>query len=184
MASPPDGSNSSESGDVVAGYVMPDQYDDLCAEVHKLSETFWLVPNLWAEYKGRDDLDWQHIKFDRDTITKSRGELVGRRGVYTLVIRSNVANHPHANYLVYVGQTKDQDFYTRWLQELRLPNQFPPKQNRLRGFLTRWGEHMWACFADLTESIGAMEDQLKKAWLPPANDSLPGILNQARPAFN
>lgn len=170
--------------EVVGGFVLPDQYYDLCGDISRLSETFWLNPKLWSEYQGRNDLDWQLIKFDRDTIRQSRNQLTGRQGVYTLIIRSQVANHPFADYLFYVGQTEKQDFYERWLQELRLPARYPPKQKRLSGFLHRWGDHVWACFAELNESICEMEDELKKAWLPPANDDLPGILNQARPAFN
>ena len=183
MGTPLEGPNTSQSGEVVAGFAMPEQYDDLCDALSSLSERFTLMPKLWSEYNGGDNLNWQHIKFDRDTIRSLRHQLVGRTGVYTLVIRSNVANHPHANYLIYVGQTEGQDFYTRWLQELRLPNQYPPKQARLRSFIRRWGDHIWACFAEMSDSIDSMEKQLQMAWVPPANQRLPGILNQARPAF-
>ena len=110
-----------------------------------------MVPKLWAEYSDRDDLNWQIIKFDEETIEGRKDQLLGT-GIYTLFIRSNVANHPHSDYLIYFGETEKQDFYTRWLQELKLPRT-PPTQKRLGVFLLRWSDHVWACFAETNESI-------------------------------
>jgi len=179
----PRGKKTGSSRRVVGGFVIPEQFNDLCDDLDRLHATFRLVPKFWAEYDKGDSLNWEHIKFDRPTIRASRKNLVGRTGVYTLVIRSEVAGHPHANYLIYVGKTTSQDFYERWMEELRLPKRYPPKQKYLRTMLRKWGNHMWACFAEMDESIGEMEDALKAAWCPPANQDLPGILNQAAPAF-
>lgn len=179
----PRSSNNVEP-EIIAGYAMPAQFDDMCDDFDTKSATFWLVPSLWMEYSGSDDLDWQLIKFDEDTVNGSRDLLEGRTGVYTLIIRSGVGNHPHCDYLVYVGKTEDQDFYTRWLQEVRLPTLKTIKQTRLRKFIRQWGTHMWACFADMDDAIDEMESELQKAWVPPANDVLPGHLNRWRRAFD
>ena len=163
---------------------MPEEFDDLVDHLRIHSSKFMISPEYWATYSGPDNLNWEIIKFEKDTIEDARGQLQGRIGVYTLVIKSGVANHPHGDFLVYVGKTEDQDFYTRWLQELRLPTQTIPKQVRLRNFIKLWGSHMWAYFTEMTDSIDSIEQALQNAWIPPANDKLPGRLRMAINAFS
>ena len=77
MATPLEDPNSSQPSDVVAGHPMPDQYHDLVDDIHLLSATFWMLANLWAEYNGSNDFNWQLIKFDEATIKGSRDRLLG-----------------------------------------------------------------------------------------------------------
>lgn len=176
----------SDSGEVIGNFAMPDEYEDLVESLDLHTQRFTMVPALWDGYQEHHSLDWQSVKFDKDSLDERREDLESWVGIYTLVVMSNVAGHPHCNYLVYVGKTEDQNFYARWRQHLRLPSLKKPKQARLRNFLKLWGDRMWAFFAPIPADgpIDACEQELMKAWVPPANDQLPGLLRQARNAFD
>src|SRR5689334_7568932 len=74
-----------------------------------------LSPQHWKEYSVGTKLKWTAVKFTY----ANAGEIPKLQGVYTFLVQPGIADHPLCSYLLYVGETENQDFKKRYQQYLR-----------------------------------------------------------------
>lgn len=128
---------------------------------------FTLWPRLWRNYDDSVGFDWKTVTLEisqRENIPKDAG-------VYTLLVNPGIARHPGTSYLMYVG--KSNDLHRRFGEYLNERKRFlgRPKIYRLLNF---YNEYVFFCFSLLPENeINRAEEELQKAYVPPANDRLP-----------
>lgn len=136
-----------------------------------------LSPNQWKQYKQIVDLSWKCVRFD-----KKNSKCVPNKqsGVYTFVIKPDIANHPACSYLMYVGKTEKQSLRKRFLQYFR---EKTSKKGRpkIKAMLTLWSDYIWFCYAPINDKneISSVEKELINAYLPPMNEEFSGEIKQA-----
>ena len=151
-----------------------EQYDldlKLAIEVKVHTVKFILDPNKWGNLTLPVTLNWTMIPFHQNQVQNVPNDKVG---VYSFIVKPDIANHTNCSYLMYVGQTTHQSFrlrYTQYLHDQRT------KKGRLYvvHMLSTWPEHLWFCYAPIqqVEYIGEIEDRLKIAYVPPVNRDWP-----------
>ncbi|MCX7860152.1 MAG: hypothetical protein N2385_08680, partial [Chloroflexus sp.] len=96
-----------------------------------------LSPKQWSQYCVDIDLNWEIVKFDK----KNKNLIPNNQsGVYTFVIKPNIANHPECAYLMYVGKTERQTFRDRFMQYFRERKKGRP---RIKAMLALWPNNIW-----------------------------------------
>lgn len=133
---------------------------------------FALWRRKWQEYRDVNALDWQIYPL----ADHERQRIPNEPGIYTLLVQPGIANHPACSYLVYVGRTGSlrRRFGNYLNQEKRETGR--PKIFRL---LNMYPDHTWFCFSVVPETdLGAVEDALITAYIPPANDRLPAEISR------
>jgi hypothetical protein len=104
------------------------------------------------------------------------------RGVYTFLVQPGIANHPCCSYLLYVGETKNQDFRRRYQQYLR-EKQAGDESVRphVTDMLQKWDGFLWFYYATIARAdlIEDVENALLTAYLPPTNKEFPAKVGRA-----
>ena len=132
--------------------------------------SFALWPRQWATYS--ESHDWRQTRL----VASEAGSIPDCSGVYTLVAKPNIANHPSCAYLMYVGRS---------ISLRRRFGEYLNKERRQSGrplmfrFLDKYSEHVWFCFtlAD-SSSLESIESGLRDAYIPPLNDQFTGELTK------
>ena len=151
-----------------SGYTLPDF----------LLKRMVLSPTHWRAFASTEKLQWQAIQFDHKNLTTVPDD---QKGVYSFIIRPNIANHPECAYLMYVGMVEKQTFRERFGQYL--DEQTAGEDSRrvhVTELLQKWGGYLWFCYApiDAEERIKPMEDALLAAYLPPSNRRFPAKIKR------
>jgi hypothetical protein len=132
-----------------------------------------LFPYNWAMCRLPIKLNWQVVRFAEQYASR----VPNTCGVYSFLVQPGIANHRHCSYLLYVGETKDQNFRVRYRQYLR-DKALGDKSRRphVAEMLRKWDGYLWFCYARIknTDAIEAIEEALLKAYLPPTNKDFPG----------
>lgn len=137
-----------------------------------------LAPFQWAACRLPVDLTWEAVKF-----TRSNTRMIPMtRGVYTFLVQPGIANHPCCSYLVYVGETENQNFkrrYQQYLREKRAGDE--SARPHVTDMLEKWDGFLWFCFAkiDQADLIEDVENALLTAYLPPSNKTFPAKVSRA-----
>lgn len=144
-------------------------------------ERMVLSPKFWAAYSIPVTLKWTTVKYDK----KHRNKLPEKQGVYTFVVKPGIADHPECSYLLYVGQTEAQTLRTRFLQYFSEERKARGR-NHIKIMARLWRKHLWYCYAPIDDPslIGAIEDALLNAFVPPLNREYPGVLGKAKRAWS
>lgn len=156
------------------------QYDldlKLAVEFELHTVKFILNPNMWNSLTLPVTLDWTVIPFHENQVPNIPDNMVG---VYSFVVKPDIANHTDCSYLMYIGQTIHQSFRLRYKQYLQ-------DQRTMRGryyvvrMLTTWPDNLWFCYAPIQqlEYIQEIEDQLKISYIPPVNRDWPAEIRGA-----
>ena len=108
-------------------------------ELERYSQKFVMSPVQWAAINLPVELDWTRAPFNEDSIDLIP---IDKIGVYSFVIEPNIANHPSCAYLMYIGQTTDQNFRVRYQQYLG--HQREERSNRLlvQFMVKSWPDHL------------------------------------------
>ena len=137
-----------------------------------------LSPHHWRTCALSTDLHWKAVKFTY----ANANDIPKTCGVYTFLVQPGIANHPYCSYLLYVGETADQDFKKRYRQYLR-ESRAGDKSTRphVTDMLEKWDGFLWFCFAPINniELIEGVEDALLAAYLPPSNKDFPATVSKA-----
>lgn len=137
-----------------------------------------LSPFQWTACRLSVDLNWEAVKFTRRNMQR----IPKTCGVYTFLVQPGIANHPCCSYLLYVGETEDQDFRRRYQQYLR-EKRASDKSRRphVMDMLQKWDGFLWFCYAriDQHDIIENVENTLLTAYLPPTNKDFPARVSQA-----
>ena len=133
---------------------------------------FILWPDKWNAFPiDLGALNWQEYVFRPASLVN----IPESKGVYTFVIKPNIANHPSCAYLMYVGKTIKQDLRTRFRQYLDEQAGKGKPRPKVEYILSKYSEHLYFVCLPLDEGFDptAVEDELMKAWAPPVNDAWP-----------
>ncbi len=146
------------------------------AEFWRYTVEFILNPSQWSALTLPVTLNWNIVRFSQNQVLNVPNDEVG---VYSFVVKPDIANHSNCSYLMYVGQTTDQSFRMRYRQYLQY------QRTQTGSFyvvhmLNTWPEHLWFCYASVQQpdSILEIEEHLISAYLPPANRSYPAELRE------
>lgn len=148
-----------------------EQQDEFAAHCWR----FCLWPKKWQDCKVLASASWETRKLER----QQKQVIPTSPGIYTLVIKPNIASHPNGAYLMYVGQAVDlRDRFGKYITTERRRR---PKVFRL---LLKWEGHIFFCFTKVKASdLDSVEDALISSFLPPANSAFPGELRPVVGAF-
>ncbi len=130
---------------------------------------FIIYPAMWKAFSlDLSKYSWQRVKLNRTD--KSKVPTV--TGVYSFVVQPQIANHPYCSYLMYIGQTTDQDLQKRfeqYLEEMEGKRQSRPKVKYL---FDKFKDHLFFVFLPLDNKLSPkdVESELVRAFLPPIND--------------
>ena len=86
------------------------------AEFWRYTVEFILNPSQWSALTLPVTLNWNIVRFSQNQVLNVQDDEVG---VYSFVVKPDIANHSNCSYLMYVGQTTDQSFRTRYRQYLQ-----------------------------------------------------------------
>jgi hypothetical protein len=141
-----------------------------------------LSPVQWAACQLPIKLKWKSVKFSS---ANSKYVPNGSGGVYTFVVKPDIADHPACSYLLYVGKA-DKSFrerYYAYLQDKRLGDK--SRRPHVEDMLSKWDGHLWFYYAEIDrqELIPSIEEILLAAYLPPTNKSFPGEVKRALQKF-
>ena len=137
------------------------------AGLHSFKFTLW--PQQWATYP--ESHQWQLTKLD---ISKRDG-IPDSPGIYTLLVKPDVADHPVCSYMMYVGQTVSlRRRFGEYLNKERKPDGRP----KIFTFLDMYPNNVWFCFTLVqSSSLDSVESGLRDAYVPPLNENFAGELS-------
>ena len=135
-----------------------------------------LSPSHWKDFRANTPLKWGETKFQ-----KSNGKQVPNDtpGVYTFVIRPEIAAHPACSYLMYVGKAQKQSLRKRYKQYFTEQDDSSDRVHVTK-MLRLWRKHLWFYYAPIKDptKIDAAEQALMNAFLPPVNRSYRGVVSR------
>jgi excinuclease UvrABC nuclease subunit len=114
-------------------------------------------------------------------IDEERRNIPTGSGVYTFLVKPDIASHPACSFLMYVGRSNSlRQRFGHYLYE-RNRNDGRPKIVYL---LNKYADHLWFCFALLPEdATPAQENALITAYIPPFNNQFPAEIRAPVGAF-
>ncbi len=148
------------------------QYD--LADDYKLHcQTLVMWPIQWQGYKHPASLHWRDVLFSEAGQTK----VPYKRGIYAFLIKPGIARL-NARYLMYIGKT-DRTLRTRYGEYLAEKGSDRGRPQVIK-LLQRYEGFIHFCYAPVktTASLSKLEDQLIEAFVPPANNRLPGRIGR------
>jgi hypothetical protein len=143
-------------------------------------ERMVLSPKGWKSFKVPVSLSWSIVKYEKSQTYK----LPTTQGVYTFIVKPDVAGHPDCSYLLYVGQTEKQTFRKRFSQYF-IEETKPTGRQHIKKMAKLWKHNLWYCYAPINNLslIEQVEDGLIEAFVPPLNRKFKGVLGKAIKAW-
>ncbi len=141
-------------------------------EAKSFSRRFVLWPKKWESFSiDLSRFSWKEYKF----IESVKRGIPEQRGVYTFVIKPQIANHPSCAYLMYVGQTTDQTLKERFRKYLDEQKGKGKHRAKVKYILNKYKDYIYFICMPLGDGISPkeIESELIKAFIPPMNDYLP-----------
>ena len=152
-------------------------------DVEKIDEAksslrwFILWPQKWQSFtRDLSSYTWQEYEFNEATANNIPTEV----GVYCFVIKPNIANHPACSYLMYIGQTTDQNLRKRFKQYLKEKDGTAKSRPKVRYILQKYEGYLHFICMPLNGDVTPkeVEDELINAYIPPVNDKLPSEISK------
>lgn len=142
------------------------------------THSFMLWPRKWSEVsKHLSSFSW--ITFQLHTLQRSH--IPKKSGIYTLVVRPQLGDHPYCSYVMYIGKTNS--LHRRFGEYLNEKKRETGRPKLLR-LLNKYPDHIWFCFTEIAETqITTVEDALVAALKPPFNDKIPAQIRSGKAAF-
>ena len=131
---------------------------------------FLLSPKQWKTFNlDLTKYKWHEFRFEK----KTKGSIPESKGVYTFLIKPNIAEHPSCSYLMYVGRTTDQNLrirYGQYMDELEGKRKSRPK---IEYMLRKYKEYLFFACIPLDDKLSpeSLEEKLLTAYIPPVNDA-------------
>ncbi len=163
--------------DVIAAHVF-DRTNPKLADFHV--KRMILYPSQWNKFKSplSKKLTWTYVPFGKESYQDVPADY---GGVYSFVVRPNIAEHPLCSYLLYVGKANSfRKRYYRYLNNFS-KEAIETDHPHVTVMLQKWSSHLWFCYAriDETSLIDKTESSLIQAYLPPTNKDIPGKIGKA-----
>jgi len=139
-----------------------------------------LYPLQWKNYVSpiTQTLNWIPVKFKQGNATDVPNDF---GGVYSFVVRPDIAQHPQCAYLMYVG--KAIIFRKRYYRYQKYDRDaiWESGQPHVAEMIHKWSEYLWFYYAKVDDKnmIKKTETSLIHAFIPPANREIGGKLGIA-----
>lgn len=138
-----------------------------------------LAPKQWQSYSQTVNLSWRGIKFEPRNANRVPNNA---KGVYSFVVKPEIANHPSCAYLLYVGKAQKQvlrERFTQYFDEKAKGEK--SRRPHVTEMLLKWEGFLWFYYAEIssTVKINEIEDSLLAAYLPPSNRQFPSSVRHA-----
>lgn len=152
---------------------------DKAIEAKTYVRRFLLWPARWQTF----DVDlskykWKEFQFNDFEMLN----IPHNKGVYTFVIKPNVAAHPACSYIMYVGQTTEQTLQTRFGQYLDEQKGKRKSRPKVKFMLSQYKDNLFFVCLPTDSKISPvdLENKLLGALIPPINDedALPAEVRQ------
>jgi hypothetical protein len=137
-------------------------------------DRMFLSPKHWKTCRLPLRLRWTPVKFDAQNASAVPSD---KHGVYSFVVKPNIADHTDVAYLIYVGKVRKQSFrarYTQYIAHFRKGE----KSNwfHVATFLHKWQGYLWFYWAPVParNKIDSTERMLISSFLPPGNHKFEG----------
>lgn len=141
--------------------------------LHRWEISLW--PKPWKAFALKARFSWRVIALN----TANELLVPTRPGIYTLLVQPQIASHPAASFLMYVGQATS--LRARFKQYLTSERKIRPLVMRLLNTCSDY-VHFGFCEFSKTE-LDSIESALLAAFNPPCNSKIPGEVGKARRAF-
>ena len=137
---------------------------------------FVLSPEHWQTFPPPVQLAWNFTKFTKSNATNVPND---KKGVYTFVVKPDVANHPACAYLMYVGKAEDQTLRQRFKQYFQHKTD-TSRWPHISRMLLLWEDNLWFYFAHIADDtkIDDTEQALPNSYVPPCNRRFRGIVKR------
>lgn len=143
---------------------MSDIFNDR-QEAKSHVQDFTLWPKIWNSFKLNITLTWDERTFE----SSEANNIPEEPGVYTFVIKPEIASHPACAYLVYTGKAKD--LKRRFKQYLEVQNQKRRHSPKIEQGLMQYKGYLFFIYSLLKKkSITKVEQVLIDGFIPPWND--------------
>lgn len=138
-------------------------------------DRFILYPQHWAGYPARYALNWQKVRFQSDQATVIPNNEIG---VYSFVVKPNIADHPAVHYLLYIGMVHKGNLRSRFRSYLSETNKEKARPHIYK-MIERWSNYLWFYYVTVAdpEEAKRLEDELIIAYLPPVNRQWPAQIS-------
>jgi hypothetical protein len=139
-----------------------------------------LYPNQWQRFVSplSHKLDWKPLKFEKSNSMAVPDDF---GGIYSFVVRPEIADHSQCAYLMYIGKTNK--FRTRYYkyQSYLDKNAWDTDRPRIAEMIHKWTDYLWFYYAKVSDPklIKVTETPLIQAFLPPYNTEIPGQIGTA-----
>jgi len=144
---------------------------------------FFLPPKLWKTFTlNLTHYKWHEFRFEK----KAKKKIPASKGVYTFIIKPNIAKHPSCSYLMYVGRTTDQNLKIRFGQYIAEQEGKRKSRPKIEYMLKKYKEYLFFACIPLDDNLSPelLEEKLLIAYIPPVNvdDALPVEVRRIRKA--
>ncbi len=157
-------------------------FSDLVEKAKSHTHSFTLWPDQWRRCNLQNSLSWNTYAFS----PASTGSIPEQPGIYAFLIQPNIANNLNASYLIYIGKT-ERNLRVRFQEYLReVKNQSGrPKICFLLGSYDGYLSFSCAVVKSntLSATLNALEKELLKVFIPPANDRIPAEVGRVVEVF-
>lgn len=138
-----------------------------------------LAPKQWQSCSLPITLSWRGVKFEKGNASNVPKHA---KGVYSFVVKPEIANHPSCAYLLYVGKAQDQalrDRFTQYFDEKAKGDK--SRRPHVTEMLLKWDGFLWFYYTEISSAAKIMEveDCLLAAYLPPSNRHFPSSVRHA-----
>jgi len=133
---------------------------------------------MWQNYQHLIPLNWQTFHLSLDEVD----EIPNEPGVYAFLVIPSVEASMGAAYLIYIGETSRtlRSRYREYLKEVDAPF----GRAKVLNFLQRYNEHVHFSCSVIDIALvepEAVENELLKALMPPANSEFPAEVSRIVP---
>lgn len=153
----------------------------------------FLYPKFWSEFQlpVGVTLNWRTIKFGDDS---TENHFLNSCGVYSFNVIPNIASHPHASFLLYIGQTTRpiRQRYLEYKRDLKKKAELTSRPH-VTVMLQKWEKYLNFSYAPLMNAkpkifvdkqlINSTENALIKAYLPCVNKDYPAEIAEVGEAI-
>jgi GIY-YIG catalytic domain. len=139
-----------------------------------------LYPQQWKKYVSPigHPLSWNPVKFKQGNASDVPNTF---GGVYSFVVRPEIAEHPQCAYIMYIG--KANNFRKRYYkyQSYDRGEVWEADQPHVAEMIHKWSEYLWFYYAKISDvsMIRTTEISLIQAFIPPVNREIGGKLGMA-----
>jgi hypothetical protein len=111
-----------------------------------------LAPKHWQACKLPVKLSWRGVKFDKSNLNNVPKNA---KGVYSFVVKPEIANHPNCAYLLYVGKAQEQALRDRFAQYFdEKAKGDDSRRPHITEMLLKWDGFLWLYLFTALVGIG------------------------------